>query len=316
MVILRCYYDSLSANLILNWCNNYWCGKQQRQRRATQQQSDGASSRGQRSGLPTVVVSRLVEPAQLADGADPLVHVLHRLRHEVEGPVRGLDVKHEAVLELLPLKGQAAVHLLAAVQVDDPDGFLGVVILVVLKDVGVTAHAAAAKDEPAFLPRLGRSRESRKGKNVRIIHKKKKSSTRPQTFLNNPMMQNPEHDAECCSDTRQQLDSGCGVNCWSHLANSEQVDCGTRTVVCGLHVHARRRQEWGSRCLSPANVFPVADVPPPLLCDSSVTRLQAPPASTSDEWRCLAPHGIIPHLHTTVWLQLEAWTHILLVMNQ
>lgn len=106
--------------------------------------------------MPTVsVVVRLVEPTQLADGADPLVHLLLSLGDEIERAVRGLDVEHEAVLELLPLEGQAGIHLLAAVQVDDADGFLGVVVLVVLQNIGVTAHAAAAKDEPAFLPCLG-----------------------------------------------------------------------------------------------------------------------------------------------------------------
>lgn len=106
------------------------------------------------SAFPTVVVVWLVEPTQLADGANPLVHLLLCLSYEIKSAIWGLDVKHEAALELLPLEGQAGVHLLAAVQVDDPDGFLGVVVLVVLQNIGVTTHAAAAKYEPAFLPSL------------------------------------------------------------------------------------------------------------------------------------------------------------------
>lgn len=106
------------------------------------------------AGVLTVTFVRLVETAQLADGADPLVHLLLGLSDEIEDTVRRLDVEDEAVLELLPLEGQAGVHLLAAVQVDDSDGLLGVVVLVVLQDVGVTAHAAAPQDEPALLPGL------------------------------------------------------------------------------------------------------------------------------------------------------------------
>lgn len=115
----------------------------------------GAEGESNRSGLPTVIVVRLVEPTQLADGADPLVHLLLSLGYKIKSAIGRLDVKHKAVLELLPLKSQAGVHLLAAVQVDDPDGFLGVVVLVVLQHIRVTAHTAAAEYEPAFLPCLG-----------------------------------------------------------------------------------------------------------------------------------------------------------------
>lgn len=101
-----------------------------------------------------MVVIRLVEPTQLADGSDPLVHLFLRLSHKIKNSVRGFDVKHVAVLELLPLKSQASVHLLAAMKVDDSNGFFGVVILVVLENVGVTAHAATAKYEPPLLPCL------------------------------------------------------------------------------------------------------------------------------------------------------------------
>lgn len=99
-------------------------------------------------------VVRLVKTTQLADGADPLVHLLLSLSNKIKGPIGSLNVENKAVLELLPLKGQAGVHLLAAVQVDDPYGLLGVVVLVVLQDVWVAAHAAAAENEPTLLPCL------------------------------------------------------------------------------------------------------------------------------------------------------------------
>lgn len=124
--------------------------------------SDGGIEQLGQVGLPTVVVVWLVEPTQLANGADPLVHLLLSLSYEIKSAIWGLDVKHEAVLELFPLKGQASVHLLAAVQVNDPNGFLGVVVLVVLQNIRVATHAAAAEYEPALLPCLGKT--DRKGK--------------------------------------------------------------------------------------------------------------------------------------------------------
>lgn len=69
-------------------------------------------------------VVRLVKTTQLTDGADPLVHLVLRLGDEIKSAIGRLDVENKAVLELLPLEGQASVHLLAAVQVDDPDGLL------------------------------------------------------------------------------------------------------------------------------------------------------------------------------------------------
>lgn len=96
----------------------------------------------------------LVEAADLADALDPLIHVLLRLGHQVEGALAGLDVEHETVLQLLLVEGQACIHLLAEVQVDDAQGLLGVIILVVFQDVGVTTHPAAPQDKPAFLPGL------------------------------------------------------------------------------------------------------------------------------------------------------------------
>lgn len=107
----------------------------------------------------TCVLLGLVEATDLADAANPLVHVILGLSHQVEGPVTGLDVEDVAVLQLLLVEGQACVHLLAEVEVDDTQGFLGVVIFVVLQDVGVATHPTAAQDEPALLPCLEARRE-------------------------------------------------------------------------------------------------------------------------------------------------------------
>lgn len=150
-----------------------------------------------------MVVVRLVEPTQLADGADPLVHLLLRLGYEIKSAVRGLDVKHKAVLELLPFEGQAGIHLLAAVQVDDPDGLLGVVVLVVLEDIGVTAHAATAQYEPAFLPSLANELGIRKSRVDRLEVKKTQFKIR---------ISFPLRRAECCRGNTQStagLQLGC-----------------------------------------------------------------------------------------------------------
>lgn len=102
----------------------------------------------------TCVLLGLVEATDLADAADPFVHVVLSLSHQVEGPVTRLDVEDVAVLQLLLVEGEACIHLLTEIEVDDTQGFLGVVIFVVLQDIGVATHPTAAQDEPAFLPCL------------------------------------------------------------------------------------------------------------------------------------------------------------------
>lgn len=151
---LSCFNQSINFGLI----NKLQRVKVKREMTERWTERMGQNSKD-RSGSPTVVVVWLVESTQLADRADPLVHLLLSLSYKIKSAIWGLDVKHKAVLELLPLKGQASIHLLAAVQVDDPDGFLGVVVLIVLQNIGVTAHTATAKYEPAFLPCLGKEIE-------------------------------------------------------------------------------------------------------------------------------------------------------------
>lgn len=102
----------------------------------------------------TCVLLGLVEATDLADAANPFVHVVLSLSHQVEGPVTRLDVEDVAVLQLLLVEGEASIHLLTEIEVDDTQRFFGVVIFVVFQDVGVTTHPTAAQDKPAFLPCL------------------------------------------------------------------------------------------------------------------------------------------------------------------
>lgn len=113
----------------------------------------------------TCALLSLIEATDLADALDPLIHVLLCLGHQVKGALTGLDVKYETILQLLLVEGQACIHLLTEVQVDDTKGLLGVIILVVFQNIWVTAHPATPQDKPAFLPGLNR-KESEEGETV------------------------------------------------------------------------------------------------------------------------------------------------------
>lgn len=52
-----------------------------------------------------------VETADVADAAHPLVHLLLRVSDQVEDTVDGLDVKDEAVLQVLLVERQPGIHL-------------------------------------------------------------------------------------------------------------------------------------------------------------------------------------------------------------
>lgn len=73
-----------------------------------------------------------VEATDITDAAHPLVHLLFSVCHQVKDPVDSLDVKDEAVLQVLLVECETGVHLLAQVQIDHADGLLGMVILVIL----------------------------------------------------------------------------------------------------------------------------------------------------------------------------------------
>lgn len=91
-----------------------------------------------------MVVFRLVESAKLTDGSNPAVHLFFCLCHQVEGPFGRFNVEHKTVLELFSLKSESCVDLLAAVKINDANGLLGVVILVVLQDIWISTHAPTA----------------------------------------------------------------------------------------------------------------------------------------------------------------------------
>lgn len=55
-----------------------------------------------------------VEAADVADAADPLVHLFFRVGDQVEDAVDGLDVKYVAVLQVLLAERQPRIHLKGA----------------------------------------------------------------------------------------------------------------------------------------------------------------------------------------------------------
>ncbi len=52
-----------------------------------------------------------VKTTDVADAANPLIHLLFGVSHQVEDTVNGLDVEYEAVLQVLLVKRQPSVHL-------------------------------------------------------------------------------------------------------------------------------------------------------------------------------------------------------------
>lgn len=52
-----------------------------------------------------------VEAADVADAANPLIHLLLCVSDQVEDPVDGLDVEYEAVLQILLVERQPSIHL-------------------------------------------------------------------------------------------------------------------------------------------------------------------------------------------------------------
>lgn len=79
-----------------------------------------------------------VEATDITDAAHPLVHLLFSVCHQVKDPVDSLDVKDEAVLQVLFVECETGVHLLTQVQIDHADGLLGMVILVILQHIWVS----------------------------------------------------------------------------------------------------------------------------------------------------------------------------------
>lgn len=58
-----------------------------------------------------LTVIRWVESADVANAANPLIHLLLCVSDQVEDPVDGLDVEYEAVLQILLVERQPSIHL-------------------------------------------------------------------------------------------------------------------------------------------------------------------------------------------------------------
>lgn len=52
-----------------------------------------------------------VKTTDVADAANPLIHFLFGVSHQVEDAVNGLDVEYEAVLQVLLVECQPSIHL-------------------------------------------------------------------------------------------------------------------------------------------------------------------------------------------------------------
>lgn len=60
---------------------------------------------------PVLTIIGGVKTTDVADAANPLVHLFFGVSHQVEDAVDGLDVEYEAVLQVLLIERQPGVHL-------------------------------------------------------------------------------------------------------------------------------------------------------------------------------------------------------------
>lgn len=105
-------------------------------------------SKGQLVGLLGVV-----QVAHLADAVDPVTHVRLRLCRQVVGALGRLDVEHVLELLLAVLQPQAAVHLLALIQIDDALQLAAVWVGVVF-EAELLRYLALLQREPPASPAL------------------------------------------------------------------------------------------------------------------------------------------------------------------
>lgn len=61
--------------------------------------------------MPILTVISGVKTTDVADAANPLIHLLFGVCHQIEDAINGLDVKYEAVLQVLLVECQPSVHL-------------------------------------------------------------------------------------------------------------------------------------------------------------------------------------------------------------
>lgn len=91
--------------------------------------------------------------AHLADAVDPVTHVRLRLGRQVVGALGRLDVEHVLELLLAVLQPQAAVHLLALIQIDDALQLAALLVGVVF-EAELLRYLALLQREPSASPAL------------------------------------------------------------------------------------------------------------------------------------------------------------------
>lgn len=93
--------------------------------------------------------------ANLTDATDPAVHLLLSFGHQVKNARGGLHHKEMLPMEVSLYPELPVQHFnLALFQVNDADRLFGVLTLIVLQHIRITAHATSSEHEPAFPPRL------------------------------------------------------------------------------------------------------------------------------------------------------------------
>lgn len=112
-------------------------------------------SRPEASSCVFTCVLQVSKLAYLTDAADPAVHLLLSVGRQVENARRGLHHKQVLPIEVSLYSELPIQHFhLTLFQVDGADGLFGVLTLVVLQHIGVTAHASSPQHKPSSPPCL------------------------------------------------------------------------------------------------------------------------------------------------------------------
>lgn len=108
--------------------------------------------------------------ANLADVIDPVIHLLLSFGHQVKNAWRGLHHKQVLPVEVsLYPKLRAQGFDLTLLQVDDANGLLRVLTLIILQDVRIAAHATSPEHEPAFPPCLRKRERDKHSTNMNSL---------------------------------------------------------------------------------------------------------------------------------------------------
>lgn len=101
------------------------------------------------------LLGQVLQIAHLTDAVHPVVHVQLRFGGQIERAARRLHVEHVLELLLAMLQPQAAVDLLALVQIDDALQLATAAVRVVFETV-LAGYFALLQREPAAAPALRR----------------------------------------------------------------------------------------------------------------------------------------------------------------